>query len=186
MAFINQIQSYHPENEQERSDQRVMLHYIQQFEHNILHRENEIAHITSSSIILNTERTKMLMIHHNIYNTWTWTGGHADGDRDLLAIALKEAREETGIVNIRPLSLEIGSIDILPVWGHVKRGKYVSAHLHLNAAYIFLADEAETLNIKPDENSDIRWILLEEVAAHSKEPDIILVYNKLLEKAKRY
>ncbi len=186
MAFINQIQSYHPENEQELSDQRVMLDYIQKFEHNILHRENEIAHITSSSIILNTERTKMLMIHHNIYNTWTWTGGHADGDRNLLEIALKEAQEETGIESIRVLSGEIGSIDILPVWGHMKRGKYVSAHLHLNAAYIFVADEAETLTIKPDENSDIRWILLEEVAAHSKEPDLILLYNKLLEKAKRY
>ena len=55
----------------------------------VLVRDNEIAHITSSGFIVNKLRTKVLMIHHNIYNSWGWTGGHADGDEDLLYVAMK-------------------------------------------------------------------------------------------------
>ena len=62
--------------------------------------------MTASGFIVNEARNKTLMVHHNIYNSWSWTGGHADGDSDLLAVALREAREETGIVNVTPLSRE--------------------------------------------------------------------------------
>ena len=101
--FKKQIQSYVPMNEQEVQDQKVILNYIKLFEHNILTRENEFAHLTSSGFILNEARDKVLMIYHNLYNSWAWTGGHADGEADLLAVAIKEAKEETGVANIRPL-----------------------------------------------------------------------------------
>ena len=96
----------------------------------MLVRENEIAHMTSSGFIVNKDRTKVLMIHHNIYNSWGWTGGHADGDSDLIAVAIKEAKEETGIKNANPITNDICSIDILPVNSHIKKGKYVASHLH--------------------------------------------------------
>ena len=95
--FKKQIQSYVPMNEQEVQDQKVILNYIKLFEHNILTRENEFAHLTSSGFILNEARDKVLMIYHNIYQSWAWTGGHADGDCDLLHVAIKEAKEETGL-----------------------------------------------------------------------------------------
>ena len=63
-----QIQSYVPMNEQEVQDQKVILNYIKLFEHNILTRENEFAHLTSSGFILNEARDKVLMIYHNLYN----------------------------------------------------------------------------------------------------------------------
>ena len=53
------------------------------------------------------------MIHHNIYNSWGWTGGHADGDSDLIKVSIKEAKEETGIKEARPNNNDICSIDIL-------------------------------------------------------------------------
>ena len=89
---------------------------------NILTRENAFAHLTSSGFILNENKDKVLMIYHNLYNSWAWTGGHADGEDDLLEVAIKEAKEETGVVNIHPLSTQIMSLDILPVWGHMKKG----------------------------------------------------------------
>ncbi|MTM60465.1 NUDIX hydrolase, partial [Turicibacter sanguinis] len=124
--YKNQIKRYQPINEQEVQDQKVMLDYIEAFSHNLLTRENEFAHLTSSGFILNETLDKVLMIYHNLYQSWAWTGGHADGEADLLKVAIKEAKEETGVVNIRPLSEEIMALDILPVWGHMKKGQYVS------------------------------------------------------------
>lgn len=81
-----------PTNEQEASDQKIILSYIQQYAHNVLLRDNPIAHITSSGFLMNKQLDKVLLVHHNIRNVWAWTEGHADGDSDLLHVAIKEAR----------------------------------------------------------------------------------------------
>lgn len=184
MNFRESILKYKPINEQETNDKKVILDYIDNFYENILTRENQIAHMTSSGLILNKELDKILMIHHNIYNTWTWTGGHADGDDDMLKVALKEANEETGLTNIMPLTEELASIDIIPVYGHVKRGKYVSSHLHLNTSYILIADEKENLIINEEETSDVGWIEISSLKEYSNEPYLIDIYMKLVEKGK--
>ena len=186
MNFVNQIENYQPTNEQEAGDQRVILKYIQQFPHNILLRDNEYAHITSSGFIMNQDLTKILMVKHHIINNWAWTGGHADGDEDLLKVALKEAKEETGINNVTALTNEIVALDILPVGGHVKRGKYVSCHVHLSVAFILIADENEQLTVKEDENSDVRWLPVEFINSKSFTEDDVYLYSKLVEKAKYY
>ena len=112
MNYKEAIKRYEPINEQEASEKKVILEYIEQYPHNILLRENELGHLTSSGFIMNKDLTKTLMVHHNIYNTWAWTGGHADGDEDLLYVAIKEAKEETGVTKIEPLMEEIASVDI--------------------------------------------------------------------------
>ena len=90
------LEKFVPYNEQEETDKRIMLKYLKDFD-DVLTRQNEYGHFTSSAFILNKERTKLLMIYHKIYNSWAWTGGHSDGDNDLLYVAMKEAKEETGI-----------------------------------------------------------------------------------------
>jgi 8-oxo-dGTP pyrophosphatase MutT (NUDIX family) len=184
LNFKDQITEYIPQNEIEKNEKRVIEDYIKQFPNNILSRDNEFAHITSSGFIMNSKLDKILMIHHNIYNTWTWTGGHADGDTDLLEIALKEAREETGALNIKPLMEDIASLDIIPVWGHIKKEKYVCAHLHLNSSYILIADENEQLVLNKNETSGVRWISINELTEHSNEPYVLVIYNNLINKAK--
>lgn len=186
MNYKEAIMAYNPINEQEEAEKRVILQYINEYPDNILLRENEFAHMTSSGFIMNKELTKVLMIHHNIYNTWAWTGGHADGDEDLLYVAMKEAKEETGVTKIQPLMEEVASIDILPVWGHVKKGKYVATHMHLSLAYILIADEEQELHINEDENSGVKWIKIEEIEKYSNEKEIIEVYHKLINRAKAY
>lgn len=133
------LEKFVPYNEQEETDKRIMLKYLKDFD-DVLTRQNEYGHFTSSSFILNKERTKLLMIYHKIYNSWAWTGGHSDGDNDLLYVAMKEAKEETGIKNVRPISEDIYSIEIVTVDGHEKRGKYVGSHVHLNVTYLLEAD----------------------------------------------
>ena len=181
MGWIENIKNYNPYNEQEAKDKRTMIFAISEFD-NLLTRENPLVHITSSGYIVNRNRTKVLMIHHNIYNTWAWTGGHADGDSDLLAVAIREAMEETGVKNIKPVTNEILSLDVIEVLGHVKRGSYVSAHLHLNVCYLLEADENDDLIIKRDENSGVQWLPINGLDKYSSEPHMVKLYNKFNEK----
>lgn len=184
MPFKSDIEKYVPVNEQELNDQKIMLNYIHHFYDSILTRDNEVAHMTSSGLVLNQTLDKMLMIHHNIYNTWTWTGGHADGIGNMLTLALKEAQEETGLLKIEPISEGIASLDILPVWGHFKRNKYVSAHLHLNVSYALIADEKDKLTINHEETTGVKWIRIDELEKYSNEPYLIEVYKKIIHFAK--
>ena len=185
MSILQQLKNYQPYNEQESNDKAVMLELLEK-EANIFSRENKTAHFTASAWLVNKEHTKVLMIYHNIYNSWAWTGGHADGETDLLAVAMKEAKEETGVETIVPVTEEIFSIEILTVDGHVKRGSYVPSHLHLNVTYLLEADEAEVLRVKLDENSGVKWFSLEEALEKSTEPWMVEhVYAKLNEKLYR-
>lgn len=185
MKWIKEIENYKPYNEQEIADKKLILNCIKQYD-NLLTRENSLAHMTSSGYIINKNRDKVLMIHHNIYNTWAWTGGHNDGDDDFLHVAIKEAKEETGVKNFKPLSKEMLSLDVLPVKGHFKNGKYISSHLHLSIAYLLECDENEELIIKEDENSGVQWIPINKIHLYSNEPDMIKLYEKFNEKVKKF
>ncbi len=184
MDYIKKIMEFIPANEQENQDKKIILDCIEKFPNNILLRENEFAHITSSGFIMNKALDKVLMIHHNIRNTWAWTGGHVDGDTDFLHVAMKEAKEETGINAVAALKDNILSLDILPVYGHVRRNKYVSAHLHLSIAYILIAGEKETLIVNEDENSDVKWFSLDQITEDFFDIKDVYLYNKLIYRAK--
>ena len=182
--YVDEIRAYTPQNEQEAADQRLILEYIRLFPDNILTRDNEIAHLSSSGFVVNADGTRVLMAHHNIYRVWAWTGGHADGEGDLLSVALREAREETGVEHIRPLSPAIASLDILPVWGHVKRGQWVSSHQHLNVTYLLTAEETDPLHIREGENTGVAWLPADRLLALTNEWQMDGIYTKLLDRAR--
>ena len=183
MDFKKMLEAYVPYNEQEENDKEMMLKYIDTFE-DVLTRENRMCHFTASSWIVNKERTKILMIYHKIYDSWAWTGGHCDGDSDMLHVAVKEAIEETGVENFKVLSDGIFGIEIVSVDGHVKRGKYVPTHLHLNISYLLEADEHDALRIKEDENSGVKWVDIDKAIEITKEEKMKPIYKKLNKKLK--
>lgn len=182
MNYQEQLEKYIPYNEQELKDKQIMLKYINNF-NNVLTRDNEFGHFTASAWVLNKERNKVLMVYHNIYNSWAWAGGHADGECNLMDTAIREVKEETGIKNVTPIIDDIFSIEVICVNGHIKNGKYVNSHVHLNLTYLLEADENESLFIKEDENSDVKWFYLDEVKNVSNEKWMIEnIYNKLNKK----
>ncbi len=183
MNLKEKISQYKPYHAQEAKEQEVMLRYLDTFD-NLLTRENEFAHFTSSAWIVNQDRSKVVMAYHNIYQSWSWIGGHADGDADLLHVALKETEEETGLTAIAPVSNDIYSLEILGVPAHVKNGEPIATHLHLNVTYLIEADENEKTTIKPDENSAVRWMDLDEAVKACTEPEMKVVYQKLNDKLK--
>ena len=174
-----QISQYTPCNEQEQADKKNILCFLAENENAFL-RENELAHMTASAWVVNHDHTKVLMVYHKIYDSWSWTGGHADGETDLLSVALREVTEETGIRHVRPVSENIFSLEVLTVDGHEKRGRYVPSHLHMNVTYLLEADETEPLIICEAENKAVAWFSLEDALKASSEPWFVTrIYQKL-------
>lgn len=173
------FQTYQPKNEQETKDKELILSFIER-NPDALDRTNLTAHITASSIVLNEEFDHILFAFHHIYQSWSWLGGHNDGDPDLLHVAMKEAMEETGIKNIRPLSDHMMMLDVIQVTNHIKHGSYVPDHLHLNATYFFVANQKDELVINHQENSGVKWFSIDDLLNHVSEPRMIPVYQKAI------
>lgn len=163
------IENYVPFNEQEENDKQQLLKWIDT-NLDLWTRENEMAHWTSSAWVLDETHTKVLMAYHNIYNSWSWLGGHNDGEHDFIKVAEKEIKEESGVQHLKLLSDELFSLEILTVDGHIKKGEYVPSHLHLNLTYLFEADSYDPVFIKQDENSAVGWFEKEEAVQKSTEP----------------
>ena len=173
MSILEDIRAFVPGCEQEQRDREAMLEFLAVHEDAFL-RKNLTAHMTASAWVLSRDRRRVVMVYHNLYRSWSWTGGHADGDRDLLAVAMREVTEG------------IFSLECLTVDGHEKRGQYVPSHIHMNVTYL-LAAEDDALREKPDENSGVAWFTPEEALAASTEPWMVQrVYRKLADRAAAY
>lgn len=187
MKLLNEILKYNPYDEQEEKDKELFISLLSN-EKDIFTRENKLVHLTASSWIVNEDRTKILLCYHNIYNSWTWLGGHADGEEDLLKVAIKEAKEESGLTNIKPLDEgNIFSLESLCVEGHIKKGVYVSSHIHLNITYLLEASDKELLKIKEDENKNLGWFDFDDIYTLSNEAWFIKnIYPKLNDKLREF
>ena len=184
MGIYEQIKAYRPWNEQERQDQALILAFLER-NPDAFYRSNLLAHMTASAWVVNPQRSKVLMVYHRLYDSWSWAGGHADGEEDLLAVALREVREETGVQRLRPVTEDIYSLEVLTVDGHEKHGRYVPSHLHLNLTYLLEAEEEQPLRICEAENSGVAWFSLADALSASTEPWFVeRIYKKLNEKLK--
>ena len=157
MALIDDIRAYEPFNEQEAVDRLAILRALADDPH--VFDRSAPAHMACS----------------------IWTV-----DPDLARVALRELEEETGVAGARLVPCGPGgifSLEVLTVDGHEKRGRYVGSHLHLNVTYLAVASPEEPLRVKPDENSGVRWVDLDDVCTVSTEPWIAdRIYRKLIEK----
>lgn len=186
MELLEQIRAFQPWNPQEEQDRAELLRRLGSGEA-LYTRDNASAHLTASAWVVSPDRRQVLMAYHNLYGSWAWLGGHADGDRDLLAVALREVREESGLTEVRPVSEDLYSLEILTVDGHEKHGRYVSSHLHLNVTYLLEADPSAAIRPKPDENSRVGWFSSADAVAASSEPWFReRIYTKLNDKLSRF
>lgn len=185
MDYQKQIAAYQPFNKQEKQDKKSMLAYLETST-DLLTRENKEAHFTASAWVVNPLLTKTVMAYHNIYQSWAWLGGHADGEADFLKVAMQEVTEETGLQHLKAASPNIFSLEILAVPAHLKNGETIASHLHLNLTYLLIANEEEPLQVKPDENSAVAWLGLEEAVQKSNEPEMKDIYQKLNEKVMQW
>ena len=184
LRLIESIAAYDPICEQEAADKQLILQIVQNDKY--CFTRDSLAHVTVSAWVTNEAYSHTLLVWHNIYRSWSWIGGHADGDCDLPHVALKELAEETGaqglLVNLNASS-GIFSLEVLPVAGHIRKGAYVSSHVHLNITYLCMVQSDALLASNPQENSGVQWVPLDKAESYSSEPWMCeRVYRKLIRK----
>ena len=177
--LLKTLTDYHPQNEQETHDKMLMLTFLKRHP-DALYRTNLTAHMTSSIVVLNPSKTKILLGFHRIYHAWGWFGGHSDGEEDSYAVALKEVQEETGLTQFTAAPSDIIALDVIGVQNHLKQGVYVPDHLHLNVTYGFYAPDDVPLNHNISEHKAIQWFALENFLDHIDEARMKPIYQKIV------
>jgi 8-oxo-dGTP pyrophosphatase MutT (NUDIX family) len=116
-------------------------------------------HVTGSAFIVDTNKEFALLTHHAKLNRWLQPGGHADGDENILRVALREAEEETGLTNLHQLTPGVFDLDI-----HIIPARKDSPeHLHYDVRFMFVSDRKEKILIS-EESHDLQWIALQDFA----------------------
>lgn len=130
-----------------------MLSFIEQHP-NCFERSLAVGHITASSWLINHDNTSALLMHHAKLDRWLQLGGHCDGDPDVLAVAIKEAQEESGLTEIVPVSTEIFDIDIHLIPDTPKE----KAHYHYDVRFLLQATKKDEPVIVNSESKSLVWI----------------------------
>ena len=163
MDIKEMLLNFVPSCEQEERDKEFLLKYIETYD-DVLTRENTYGHLTSSAFVVNEDLSKALILHHNIFNGFIYSGGHADGEFDLYSVAVREVFEETGLEVFPLIDNNIFAIQSLPIKGHIKKGKYVPAHIHYDILYLLVAKniDMDKIRVLESENSQVKWCNLED------------------------
>ena len=130
-------------------------------------------HLTGSAWIVSPDKTRTLLTHHGKLDKWLQLGGHADGDSDLAAVALREAREESGLSKLRLVST--GIFDLDRHW--IPARKTEPAHWHYDIRFMIEADPAEPLTIS-DESKDLAWVEVARVTTLNPEESMARMVRK--------
>lgn len=182
MNLRQEIENYIPFDEQEKKDKEQFLRFIDTFD-DVLTRDNIFGHFSASAFLVNKKRNKMIVVYHIINDGWIYPGGHADGDDNLLSVAVREVEEETGL-KAKILDENIYAIQSAPVKGHIKSGKYVSSHIHFDVLYLMEADDKIPLKYKENESKGVKWISFEEADDKTMCDFIRPIHKKIIEKLK--
>jgi 8-oxo-dGTP pyrophosphatase MutT (NUDIX family) len=171
-TLLNLLKNHHPIDPHEALFTEQTIDFVQEntdcFERTLL-----IGHVTGSAWILDKSRQFTLLTHHRKLDKWFQTGGHCDGDSDVLNVALKEAQEETGLSDIQIISPNIFDIDI----HGIPERKGVPAHLHYDVRFLFEADINQAFTVS-SESTDLAWVALSEVSKLNNSESIMRMVLK--------
>ena len=163
---------YKPYDEQERAYKQIILAFLDEYS-DAFERSLEVGHITASAWLVNKDNSKALLMHHRKLDMWVQLGGHCDGNTDTLAVALKEAQEESGIMDIKPVKTEIFDIDV-----HlIPENKKEKAHYHYDIRFL-LQVKSDKDFIQNEESKALAWIDKKRDNLPTNERSVIRMFDK--------
>lgn len=170
---IDLLENFKPASDEERIFQQQILQFVRANPDNCLLRSNLIAHVTASAWVIDRElRNRALLVHHVKLGRWLQPGGHADGDSDLLQVALKEVEEETGVtISDRPQDIFDLDVHLIPFH------KDVPPHLHLDVRFLFMADSSFPLTVSAESHA-VRWIEFSEIPMLGVDQSVLRLLRK--------
>lgn len=161
--ILNRLARHSPANPIEAEHLRRITQFVQA-NADCFERSLAPGHITGSAWIVDRERTQALLLHHVKLDRWLQPGGHADGDPDVHAVALREAREETGLRSIHPLGDAIFDVDVHEFPARAD----VAAHFHYDIRFLFEADRLSLVTAN-HESKAVAWVPLHAMLRWDKE-----------------
>ncbi|WP_455375761.1 NUDIX hydrolase [Kaarinaea lacus] len=151
--------------------------FVRQHE-NCFDRKQWPGHITGSAWVINPARDKVLLLHHRKHDQWFQPGGHADGDADILRVALRETQEETGLP---PEAIKLVSLNIFDVDIHtIPASERGPEHMHYDIRFLVEIDDSIPVPGNT-ESHEVLWVPLEEVTRFNNN----LSTCRMLEKSRR-
>lgn len=170
--LLQQLAAYRPSTEEEAAMCTRLATFVAAHE-DCFERSLLVGHVTGSSWIVDRDRTHVLLTHHRKLDKWLQLGGHADGDSDVMRVAMREASEESGLRSLRPVCETIFDVDI-----HlIPARKSEPEHLHYDVRYALEADRSEPIAIS-DESHDLRWVPVVEVHTLTEEESVLRMVRK--------
>ncbi len=167
--LLSKLKSYPDSPVRDRFEEFVKTH------EDCFLRSLQMGHITGSAWVVNSSATHVALVHHKRLGIWVQPGGHADGNPDTLEVAMTEAREETGLHDLRVISPNIFDLDIHVIPGNSKEPQ----HEHFDVRYAFETTGDESL-IVSEESSDVKWVGLEELEKYTKEESVLRMREKMI------
>lgn len=172
LPLQKQLEAYVSSYPEEMVYKQQMLdflkHHVDCFE-----RSLELGHFTASAWILNQDGSKALLLHHAKLDKWMQLGGHCDGDSDVLAVAIKEAQEESGIQNIAAVSPEIFDLDIHMIPANTKE----KAHYHYDVRFLLQVLDDSPL-VQNRESKGLSWVSKDRSTFPSQEKSVLRMFDK--------
>jgi|ERR1044071_3076266 8-oxo-dGTP pyrophosphatase MutT (NUDIX family) len=172
-SLLAALRNYKTPYDEERE---FIPRFIELLQHpDAFQRHHLPGHITGSAWIVNNDQTKVLLVKHAALHKWLQPGGHADGDENVLRVALREANEETGLSHLS-YDGKIFDIDIHSI--PARKDLSFPQHDHYDVRFLFRGDENEILKIS-DESTDLKWIELKGLDGFNNEQSILRLRSKL-------
>lgn len=158
------LNNYHSQYKEELISKIKMLEFFNNYENqknSIFCRKLQVGHFTASAFLFNNDKTKFLLMHHTKLDKWLQLGGHCDGDSNVLAVAIREAQEESGIADIQPISSQIFDIDVHFIPGNITE----PFHYHYDVRFLLKTVNNDSFTIN-SEAKELKWFeLIAEIPA---------------------
>lgn len=173
-TLLSALKTHSASNDAEAEHLQRTIDFVSQNEH-CCDRHLASGHITASSWIIDDQYQHALLTHHRKLNRWLQLGGHVEDDQHILAAALREAREESGLNDIHTVTEAIFDVDV-----HlIPARKQEAAHYHYDIRFLFQAHRDDRLTIS-DESLDLRWFSIAELQALAADDSIDRMVEKMM------
>lgn len=158
--LLRDLESYAPSGGEEASSPDRFRSLLERSGNPFTRTRTE--HVTGSAVLAKPNGNAYLLIHHRRLNRWLQPGGHVEEeDETVLAAALREAREETGVEDFNvPFGRRILDLDIHPIPAFDNR----PVHIHFDVRYLFTTRQ-EVLTPSLDEVLGAAWFPFAEALA---------------------
>ena len=172
LPLLTMLESYCPTDRTEQQTKKQITEFITR-NNDCFERTLSIGHITASSWLLHKDHSKALLMHHAKLNKWLQLGGHCDSNSDVIAVAIKEAQEESGIKAIEALQSSIFDVDIHLIPENSKE----KAHYHYDIRFLLHVTSDENIS-QNNESKELRWINKNRDALPTNEQSVVRMFNK--------